>query len=136
MEDNQTNRSRMRALLFIICQREREQVFTEQIERSWAKDKPLDPNNAMIVKVHKLYALADLVLEEEIVPEADEDVHVPRIPINIAEARAMLAMSMLADERMYAGYTNGELAVLPGGVQVEVSASPGATTAVRLGEPR
>jgi hypothetical protein len=121
MKNNQANRSRMRALLFVICQRMREGVFTDQIERSWAEDKPLDPRDAVIVKVRKMYALADLPLEDSITPEADEHILVARIPTNIAEARAMLAMSMLADECMYAGYTNDELAVLPGGAQIEMT---------------
>ena len=95
--------------------------FTDQIERSWAKGKPLDPRDAVIITVRELYALAKRLLEPEIIPEADEYIHVPRIPINVAEARAMLAMSMLADGEMYAGYANDELAILPGGAQISLT---------------
>jgi hypothetical protein len=71
--------------------------------------------------VRKLYALAKRPLEPEIITEADEYVHVPHIPINVAEARAMLAMSMLADGGMYVGYANDELAILPGGAQISLT---------------
>jgi hypothetical protein len=95
--------------------------FTDQIERSWAKGKSLDPRDAVIITQRELYALAKCSLEPEIIPEADEPIHIPHIPINVAEARAMLAMSMLADRGMYAGYTNNELAILPGGAQISVT---------------
>jgi hypothetical protein len=126
---DQIERALWRGLLFVIIQRLRENVlkdvFTDQIERGWAKGKPLDPRDAVIIAViitvRELYALAKLSLDPEIITEADEPIHTPRIPINAAEARAMLAMSMLADRGMYVGYANDELAILPGGAQISVA---------------
>jgi len=63
----------------------------------------------------------DRPLEPEIMPEADGEIGIAHIPSNVAEARAMLTMSMLADGCMYAGYTNDELAALPGGAQIKMA---------------
>jgi hypothetical protein len=122
---DQIERALWRGLLFVIIQRLRENVlkdvFTDQIERGWAKGKPLDPRDAVIITVRELYALAKLSLDPEIITEADEPIHAPRIPLNAAEAREMLAISMLADREMYVGYTNDELAILPGGAQISAA---------------
>jgi hypothetical protein len=123
MSKGQRRAAAYRGLLFVLIQRLREgdRLATDQINRGWAKDKPLDPRNAVTITVRELYALADRLLEPELTPEANEEIGVARIPTNVAEARAMLAMSMLADEQMYGGYTAAELAVLPGGAQVNWS---------------
>ena len=110
-----------RGYLFVLTQRLREGgLSTNQTSRDWAKDKPLDPRNAVTITVEKMYALADRPIEPELIPEANEEIGVARIPISVTEARAMLALAMVADEQMYAGYTDEELAVLPGGAQVEL----------------
>jgi hypothetical protein len=80
-------------------------VFQGDVPRTWATDAPLDPRNADATTLGELHEL----------------VKVPRIPINAAEARRMMGMiNCIADGTMYAGYTNDELAVLPGGAQISV----------------
>jgi hypothetical protein len=117
----QRKRSAMRGLLLVMCGRLREEAFIDQ-PRSWVIDDPLDPRNAVEITVRKLYELADRPIEPEIVPEADEVVLAPRIPIHVAEARAMMAMLMLANGGcMYAGYAIDELELLPeGGAQIQI----------------
>jgi hypothetical protein len=123
-----------RGLLFVVCQRARE-GFVDLTERGWAEDRPLDPRDAVTITVRELYTRAKRLLEPELIPEADEDVHVPRIPINIDEARVMLAMSMLAEGRMFAGYTNDELAVFPGGAQIAVTIDDGGRVTTTMDLP-
>jgi hypothetical protein len=122
-DSEQQMRSAMRGCLLILCGRLREQAFIEQ-PRGWMKSDPLDPRSAVVITVRRLYELADRALEPEIIPEAGEDIHVPRVPIHVTEARAMMAMLMLADGHMYAGYTDDELAVLPGGAQIRMTVDP------------
>jgi hypothetical protein len=123
VDSEQQMRSAMRGCVLILCGRLREQAFIGQ-PRSWVKGDPLDPRSAVVITVRRLYELADRALEPEIIPEAGEDIHVPRVPIHVAEARAMMAMLMLADGRMYAGYTDDELTVLPGGAQIRMTFDP------------
>src|SRR5215471_8594917 len=124
-EAEQRMRSAMRGLLLILAGRLREQAFVDQ-PRSWVTSHLLDPRNAVGITVRKLYELADRPIEEAIIPEADEEILIPRIPIHVAEARAMMAMLMLADGGvMYAGYSGDELALLPsGGAQIRTVLDP------------
>jgi hypothetical protein len=96
-------------------------VFQGDVPRTWATDAPLDPRNADATTLGELHELADRPEEEMDSRDADLLVKVPRIPINAAEARRMMGMiNCIADGTMYAGYTNDELAVLPGGAQISV----------------
>jgi len=112
-------RSAMRGFLLINLGRLLEHgAFIDQSRssRSWVTGDPLDPRDAVTITVRELFQLAERLMEPEIVPEADEEIQVPRIPIHVDEARAMMAMLMLADGGcMYAGYSNDELELLPGG---------------------
>jgi hypothetical protein len=108
--------------------------------RSWVTGDPLDPRNAVTITVRKLFQLADRPMEPEIIPEAGERMQVPRIPIHVAEARAMMAMLMLADGgSMYAGCSNDGLELLPGGgAQIHTVLDPHTgreTIEVRPGSP-
>ena len=92
-------------------------VFTGDLLRTWATDAPLDPRNAVAITLDELCELADRP-EETGGSEAEWLIYVPCIPINSIEARTMMAMmNCVEDGTMYAGYTNDELAVLPGGAQ-------------------
>ena len=56
--------------------------------------------------MRKLYELAARPIDSSVIPEADEEIAVPRIPIHVAEARAMMTMCMLANRgAMYAGFS-------------------------------
>lgn len=101
-------------------------VFTGDLLRTWATDAPLDPRKAVAITLGELYELADRTPEEEIADSRDLEVliYVPCIPINKAEASTMMAMiNFIEDGTMYAGYTRDELAVLPGGPQINVIVS-------------
>jgi hypothetical protein len=87
---------------------------------------PLDPREAVTITVRKLYELAGRSIDPSVISEADEEIAVPRIPIHVAEARAMMTMCMLANRgAMYAGYTDDELELLPdGGAQIRKILDP------------
>lgn len=99
-------------------------VFTGDLPRTWATDAPLDPRNAVGITLGEMCELADRPEEETDSRDAELLIYVPRIPINKAEALTMLAMiNCIEDGTMYAGYTDAELAVLPGGAQISVTVS-------------
>ena len=92
--------------------------------RTWATDAPLDPRNAVGLTLGELCELADRP-EENGGSDAEWLIYVPRIPINTVEARTMMTMmNCIEDGTMYAGYTNDELAVLPGGAEFSWTVRP------------
>src|SRR6476620_10706145 len=95
-EPNQRMRSATRGLHLILVGRLRQKAFINQ-PRSWVTSDQLDPRNGVTITVRKLYELADRPIESGIIPEADEEITVPRVSIHVAEARAMMAMVMLAN---------------------------------------
>ena len=98
-------------------------VFQGYVPRSWATDGPLDPRKAVRTTLGEMHELADRP-EECDACDADTIVFVPRLPTNPHEAMGMLGMiNCDADGVMYAGFTNDELSVLPGGAQISVIVS-------------
>lgn len=79
-------------------------------------DYQLDSRAAVTIRYADLFALASGSSPSD-GPHVDELLYVPRIPIDAAEAKAMLAMTTVfadatnpsAEVRTYAGYTNAEL---------------------------
>jgi hypothetical protein len=89
--------------------------------RSWAKGRRLNPKDAVSMTNGELCALAGNPLPSD-GPMASEPIYVPRIPLDAAEADAMLSMSTVFTDmtdlnaadlksvvRTYAGYTKDEL---------------------------
>jgi hypothetical protein len=97
-------------------------IWRGDVLRTWATDSPLDPCKAIAVPLRELYELADRIMEDDD-PDADVPVRIPRIPINVAEARAMLVMFNCGGGDWYAGYTNDELEVVGGG-SITVTVTP------------
>jgi hypothetical protein len=124
-EAEQRFHSAMRGLLLILTGGLRERAYAN-LPRSWVTGDPLDPREQVTITVRKLYELAGRPIDPSVIPEADEEIAVPRIPIHIAEARAMMTMCMLANRgAMYAGYTDDELELLPdGGAQIRKMLDP------------
>ena len=102
-EAEQRFHSAMRGLLLILTGGLRERAYANPQLGDGRSTRPARGGN---VTVRKLYELAGRPIDPSVIPEADEEIAVPRIPIHVAEARAMMTMCMLANRgAMYAGFS-------------------------------